>query len=94
MFLKVKSVNYLKDYQIQVTFSDERSGVIDLSDELTGEVFEPLRALPLFQTVHIDPVLKTLAWQNGADLAPEFLYYKAFQQDVSLKKQFHAWGYC
>lgn len=94
MLLKVKSAHYLKDYQVEITFNDGKTAVVDLHDELSGEVFEPLKFLPLFQTVRVDPVMKTLAWDNGADLAPEFLYYKAFRNDANLQATFHAWGYC
>jgi hypothetical protein len=30
---------------------------------------------------------------NGADFAPEFLYFKAFGDDAGLQAQFEAWGY-
>jgi hypothetical protein len=47
---------------------------VDLSQELTGEVFEPLNAPDLFETAHQHPTMRTVAWANGADLAPEFLH--------------------
>jgi hypothetical protein len=51
-----------------------REGEVDLSDELTGDVFAPLLDPTLFATAHQHPTMKTVAWANGADLAPEFLF--------------------
>ena len=36
-------------------------------------MFEPLKDKALFSTVRLDATLRTITWQNGADLAPEFL---------------------
>ncbi len=49
---------------------------MDLSQELHGEVFEPLKALEILKGFTIHPEFHTLCWPNGADLAPEFLYEK------------------
>lgn len=61
-------------YLLRVTFTDGRTGVIDLEPELWGEVFEPLRDLSVFTAFRIDEELATIVWPTGADLAPEFLY--------------------
>ena len=74
MILHVVDVNYMRDYVIWVKFNDGIDGEVDLSNELEGEVFGPLRDKMLFQTVKVDPLLRTVVWDNGADLAPEFLY--------------------
>ena len=49
---------------------------IDLSDELYGPVFEPLRDREYFVRFQVDPEAHTLTWPNGADFAPEFLHHK------------------
>ena len=36
-------------------------------------MFEPLKDEGLFMTARQDPLMKTVVWANGADLAPEFL---------------------
>jgi hypothetical protein len=74
---KLINAEYIKDYKILVTFSDGTSGIIDLENELWGEVFEPLKDISEFQKFKIDPELKTLVWPTGADLAPEFLHEQA-----------------
>ena len=48
--------------------------VVDLKNELDGQVFQPLRDKALFEQVHVNPDTGTIEWPNGADFAPEFLY--------------------
>jgi len=60
-------------YRIWVRFADGLEGEIDLAGDLEGPIFEPLKDPAVFKTVRLDPVLHTLVWPNGADLAPEFL---------------------
>ena len=93
MFLHVTRVEYLHDYAIRLTFNDGRQGEANLADVLSGPVFEPLRDPALFAQVVVEPELETVTWPNGADLAPEFLYFKAFQDDPTLTRQFEEWGY-
>ena len=93
MFITIISATYVKDYQIQLQFSDGKTGTVDLLLFLQGAVFEPLQKTEAFKQFSIDPDLETIVWQNGADLAPEFLYFQAFKNDSSLKTQFVQWGY-
>lgn len=74
MILHVVDVRYVRDYVIWVRFNDGIGGEVDLSAELEGEVFGPLKDKKLFKTIKIDPLLGTVVWDNGVDLAPEFLY--------------------
>lgn len=68
------NARYVGGYRVELTYGDGTQGIIDLVDDLWGEVFEPLRDLERFQTFRLDPELQTIVWPNGADLAPEFLY--------------------
>jgi hypothetical protein len=61
------------EYRLWLQFNDGSTGEIDLREHLTGPVFEPLRDPATFATVHVDPEIRTIAWPNGADFAPEFL---------------------
>ena len=74
MFLHVKEAKYLHDYVIWLRFNDGAEGEVDLERELEGEVFGPLKDQQLFQRFRVDQELETVVWENGADLAPEFLY--------------------
>jgi hypothetical protein len=71
--LEVTSAEYLNDYKILVRFNDGREGDVDLSEVLWGPVFEPLRDPAMFQRFQVSDVLHTIQWENGADLAPEYL---------------------
>jgi hypothetical protein len=76
MILHVREARYLQDYVIRLRFNDGAEGVVDLREELEGEVFAPLKDLDCFRSFCVDPEMQTLVWANGADLAPEFLYEK------------------
>jgi len=73
----LESAMYLSEYKIQVQFSDGSEGVINLKNELWGEVFQPLQDINIFRAFEVDPELSTIVWPTGADLAPEFLYQRA-----------------
>jgi len=72
-FLHTLTVEPRENYRLSLTFNNSVAGEVDLSGELWGEVFEPLKDPLLFQTAHQHPELGTVVWANGADLAPEFL---------------------
>jgi hypothetical protein len=73
MILHTTEVTYLSNYRLFLRFNTGESGEVDLAAELEGEVFEPLKDPALFATAYHHPVMRTVAWRNGADLAPEFL---------------------
>lgn len=73
MIPHVIKAEYKEDYQIWLKFNDGSEGVVDLKDELYGEMFEPLKDINKFKSFRVDPELETLVWENGADFAPEFL---------------------
>ena len=93
MFIFVKDVKYLKDYKIEIKFNDGKKGIVDLKDDLYGEVFEPLKDKNIFSKMKIDKDLETITWENGADFAPEYLYYKSFKNNKNLELQFKEWGW-
>jgi hypothetical protein len=74
MFLHVVRVDPLQEHRVRVEFSDGAVKDVDLSEELYGEVFEPLRQAELFSRVAVNPETGTIEWPNGADFAPEFLH--------------------
>jgi hypothetical protein len=75
--IKVTDVEHLSGYRLRLAFSDGTVGEVDLADELWGEVFEPLKDVPFFSRVRVDPELGTVVWPNGADFDPEALYEAA-----------------
>jgi hypothetical protein len=67
----VIDARYLGAHRVWIRFDDGLEGTLDLTDELWGEVFEPLRDPEYFGRFTVD---RTLVWPNGADFAPEFLH--------------------
>lgn len=73
MILHTTEITSMPGYRLQLRFNNGAVGEVDLSGELDGEVFDALRDPAQFATAVQHPVMKTVAWANGADLAPEFL---------------------
>jgi hypothetical protein len=71
MFTHVEQAKYLDGYKVWLSFNDGAEGEIDLSSELYGEIFEPLKDISFFKSFTLEG--HTLSWSNGADFAPEFL---------------------
>jgi hypothetical protein len=71
---RLLEVRWVRDFVLWVRFSDGSEGEVDLSEELDGPVFEPLRDPAYFRRFVLSPDLHTVVWPNGADLAPEFLH--------------------
>ncbi|MPY90286.1 MAG: DUF2442 domain-containing protein [Luteitalea sp.] len=63
---------YREDYRIHVAFNDGSEKTIDFRDWLDGPMFEPLKDQAYFRRFFIEG--GTVAWPNGADIAPETLY--------------------
>ena len=72
MLIHVTDARHVAGFTLWLRFSDGTEGEIDLSDELEGEVFLPLRDPGFFRSFEV--ALDTVTWPNGADFAPEFLY--------------------
>jgi hypothetical protein len=71
---RIVSVTPMPGLSVHVRLTDQSERDIDLTPYLWGPVFEPLLAdRALFEAVFVDPVSKTIAWPNGADLDPDVL---------------------
>jgi hypothetical protein len=72
MLPSVTKANYIRGYLIEIEFNDGTKKVIDFEPWLTGPIFRPLKSKAYFKRFFIDGA--TIAWPNGADIAPEALY--------------------
>jgi hypothetical protein len=93
MFLHVSDARYLGDYKVEIQFNDGKKGIADLAGALNGPAFELLKDLSVFAQLRVDKELDTVVWPNGADFAPEFLYFQAFKNVSELQARFVKWGY-
>jgi hypothetical protein len=72
--VRVRAVKPIEDFKVLVTFDNDSNKEIDLEPYLHGLVFEPIRSDPnVFRSMKI--VGGTIAWDNGADIDPDVLYY-------------------
>ena len=72
---EVIKVKALRPYVLEIHFADGERREVDLEQELNGDVFEPLKDPKFFALAVVEG--GTVAWPNGADFAPEFLYHDA-----------------
>lgn len=70
--IRVIDVDYIKDYVLEMTFSDGAKKRMDFKPMLQGEVFGELIDREKF--VQYGLTRNTIEWANGADIAPEYLY--------------------
>lgn len=71
----VVRAEYRGGYRIEIGFNDGVSGTVDFRSWLEGPVFELLKDQAYFARFFIEG--GTVAWPNGADIAPETLYERA-----------------
>ena len=69
------------------------SGATPLAEVLDGPIFGPLKDQEVSRNFRVDKELQTIVWPNGADLAPEYIYYQTFRDDPELQVTFRKWGY-
>jgi len=91
--LSILNARYENEYKITLEFSDHKKGKVDLKDFILNGKIKPFKELENIEKFKKFKVDYTLKWHDDLDLAPEYLYFKAFESDSSLQKQFHEWGY-
>ena len=85
MLPRVTSVRHVKDYELEVRFSDGTAAVLDFQRRIVGRggVFQPLENVDVFAKVAVDPEAGTLVWPNGVDFCPDVLYAEATGRAVT-----------
>lgn len=85
----INNARYLEEFKVILVFSNGITKVADLKDYLQskkpGGILEPLKDVEYFKTFYYNQNTETIEWNNGADLAPEFLY--EIGQDVKEKEE-------
>ena len=75
MLYDIIEVKVVKNYILYIRFEDGLAGEIDISKLVPFEgIFSNFKELAYFATVRVDKDLGTIVWDNGADLAPDYLY--------------------
>jgi len=72
MYLAVKEVKPIEDYQLLLTFDNGEYRIFDMKPWLKSGVFKTLKNKKLFSSVKIS--FDTIEWPNEADIDPEVLY--------------------
>lgn len=72
MLWDIVKVKALPDYRLEVEFEDGVQGVVDMSGDLWGPAFEPLKDPAFFAQVFLEDGAPT--WPNGTDIAPDAIY--------------------
>ena len=78
---RVKFVEPLSDYRIQLIFENNETRIFDVSPYLDKGIFNQLKDVTIFNSVK--PFLGAIQWNNGLDLGPDTLYLDS----VPLTKQ-------
>ena len=68
----------LADYRLRVRFSDGLEGEVDLKEFIESDsrpIVTALRDRSTFAAIRVE--MDTVVWDNGFDLAPEFLLERA-----------------
>ncbi len=79
--LKITRAKYVDKYKIDLSFSNGFSAIVDLKDKIFSDhrkVFEKLQNIDFFKKFTKNRW--TIEWENGVDLAPEFLHDLAIGQ--------------
>ena len=74
MIVHVTEIKIVGPQSLELVFDDGTHKRVNLSAELYGPIFEPLRDPAYFAQAFVDPNTHTVTWPNNADFAPDFLY--------------------
>jgi hypothetical protein len=88
VILNVIYAEYKVGYRVYLTFNNGESVLADQEETLLNDsrkIFQPLRDIDYFKSFKIR--LNTIAWDNQADFAPEFLLELGKQQEL-INKEF------
>jgi len=79
MYLAVKSVTPINNYNLILTFENGEKRQFDMNPYLNMGIFRELRDISKFNSVKVS--FDTIEWENQADLDPEVLYQSSVKID-------------
>jgi len=76
MFPKVSRVRHIRDYRLELSFTDGTARELDFRQRIVGcgGVFRQLEDIEFFKQVQVETEAGTIAWPNGVDFCPDVLY--------------------
>jgi hypothetical protein len=81
-YYTVTDARYVRDFTIWTKLADGSEGEIDLADELSSPIFEPLKDVNYFRDLSLAEY-GAICWPNGADIAPEFSVREGLRSRVT-----------
>ena len=75
MYLAIKSVQPLPNYNLILTFENGEKRQFDVNPFLNQGIFRELKDISKFNQVRVS--FDTVEWENAADLDPEILYQQS-----------------
>lgn len=82
---RITNVKHLKDYELEISFSDGMIAKLDFCSRIVGRggAFEPLEDVDYFAKVTVDSEAGTLVWPGGVDFCPDVLYAQATGKSIT-----------
>lgn len=74
MILNITKAQYLEEFKVKIWFNDGLEKIVDLKNYIYSKkhpFFQPLKEVDEFKKFQVH---KTLVWDNGADIASEYLH--------------------
>jgi len=74
MILNIIKAQHLEEFKVKVWFNDGLEKIVDLKNYINSKkhpFFQPLKQVNEFKKFQVH---KTLVWDSGADIAPEYLH--------------------
>ncbi len=75
MILQVTNAEYISNYTLKLWFNTSETKTVDLEQTIFNDhrpIFKALQQIDYFKQFSL--IFNTIGWENGLDLAPEYLY--------------------
>jgi hypothetical protein len=80
---RVTEVKAIKNYHLELSFTNGEKKVFDMNPYLNTGLFVQLKNESLFASVKC--VMGSIQWQNGLDLCPDMLYEEGVASSAEVK---------